>query len=466
MKRLLLVTITLVLGSYTSQIFAHKSEKKPNFIIILADDLGYGDVGFTGSSQIATPHIDALAGAGVTFTQAYVSAPVCGPSRAGLITGRNQVNFGFDNNPIVDLPQFKKEYVGLPVNEKTIADRLGEVGYINGLIGKWHLGDAEQFHPLKRGFHEVWTYPVGGHDYFKSETDGKGYLSPLECNYKTPDPITYITDDKGDECVDFIERHKNEPFFLFASFNAPHAPLQATEEDLKLYAHIADERRRSYCAMVHRLDVNVGKIVNELKEHNLYENTVIMFLSDNGGPVSKKGSWTLNAPLRGAKGILLEGGIRVPFIMSWPAKIKAGSIYDHPVTALDITPTFVELADGSITPDDNLDGVNLFPYISGENSAKPHNDMKWRFTISASIREGDWKLIRLPDRLPMLYDLSTDIAEQNNVADQHRELMEHMLKKLGDWDITRPQVLYLEGSRFRRQQVDLYDRKYELIQPK
>lgn len=442
------------------------AEKKPNFIIILADDLGYGDVGFTGSTQIKTPHIDALANAGVTFTQGYVSAPVCGPSRAGLITGRNQVNFGFDNNPIVDLPQFDENFVGLPVSEKTVADRLAELGYVNGLIGKWHLGDADHFHPLKRGFHEVWTYPVGGHDYFKSEPDGKGYLSPLECNYKTPDPITYITDDKGDECVDFISRHKNEAFFLYASFNAPHAPLQATEEDLKLYEHVADDRRRTYCAMVHRLDVNVGKIVDELKEHNLFENTVIVFLSDNGGPVSKKGSWTVNAPLRGAKGILLEGGIRVPFTITCPNMLKAGTSYHQPVSSLDLTPTFVALAGGKTMPEDKLDGVNLFPFINGEKTETPHPDMKWRFTISAGIREGDWKLVRLPDRLPMLYNLSTDISEQNNVADQHRERVEQMLKKLGDWDISCPQVLYLEGSRFRRQQVDLYDKKYELIQPK
>lgn len=442
-----------------------QQSEKPNFVIILADDLGYGDVGFTGSSQIKTPHIDALAKNGVIFEQGYVSAPVCGPSRAGLMTGRNQVNFGFDNNPVKRLPQFNKEYFGLPVNEKTIADRLTELGYVNGLIGKWHLGDEEHFHPLKRGFQEVWTYPVGGHDYFRSEPDGKGYFSPLESNYKTPDPITYITDDTGNESVDFIRRHKNEPFFLYASFNAPHTPLQATEADLSLYAHIKDIKRRTYSAMVHRLDVNVGNIVKELKKQKLFDNTVIVFLSDNGGPVARKNPWTINAPYRGGKGILLEGGIRVPFIMSWPKKIKAGSTFEYPVSALDLTPTFVELAGGKFNAKDKMDGVNVFPYLTGDKTGAPHADMKWRFTISASIREGDWKLVRLPERLPMLYNLKNDITEQNDVADQHRDRVVRMLKALGDWDISAPQVLYLEGDRWRREQVNSYDVEYQLTQP-
>lgn len=464
MNRILFLTIASLFILF-SDAEAQNTGEQPNFVIILADDLGYGDVGYTGSTQIKTPHIDALAEQGVIFEQGYVSAPVCGPSRAGLITGRNQVNFGFDNNPVKRLPQFNKDYFGLPVNEKTIADRLGELGYVNGLIGKWHLGDEEQFHPLKRGFHEVWTYPVGGHDYFKSKPDGEGYLSPIESNYKTPQVITYLTDDKGDECVDFIRRHKDDPFFLFASFNAPHGPLQATEEDLELYAHIPEKKRRAYCAMVHRLDVNVGRIVDELKSQGLYENTVIVFLSDNGGPVSSNTPWTINAPFRGSKGILLEGGIRVPFTMSWPQMLKSGSVYEQPVSALDLTPTFVALAGGEITPKDKMDGVNIFPFLTGNKTGKPHAEMKWRFTISASIREDDWKLIRLPDRLPMLYNLGEDIAEQNDVADLHRERVVRMLKTLGDWDVSAPQVLYLEGDKYRRVQVDQYDQEFQLTQP-
>jgi len=442
---------------------AQNLKQKPNFVIILADDLGFGDVGFTGSTQIKTPHIDALAEAGVTFTQGYVSAPVCGPSRAGLMTGRNQVEFGFDNNPIVDLPQFDRNFVGLPLGERTLADRLAELGYINGLIGKWHLGEADHFHPTGRGFHEFWGYLGGGHNYFPSKPNGEPYPNKILCNYKDPQPITYITDDKGDECVDFIRRHKDEPFFLYASFNAPHAPMQATEEDLKLYMHINDIKRRTYCAMVHRLDVNVGRIIDELKNQNVYENTVIVFLSDNGGPCNHNAS--INAPLNGQKGILLEGGIRVPFVMTYPDRIKAGSVYDMPVWSLDLTPTFVELAGGAISAEAKIDGVNFLPYLLGEQGGSPHTEMKWRFTISAGIREGEWKLIRLPDRLPLLFDLSEDISEKNNVADKHRDRVERMLKTLGDWDVSCPQLLYMEGNPWRRRQVDLYDAEYQLVQP-
>ncbi len=443
---------------------ASGQSEQPNFVIILADDLGYGDVGFTGSTQISTPHIDALAADGVIFEQGYVSAPVCGPSRAGLMTGRNQVNFGFDNNPNRSLPQFNEDYLGLPVDETTIADRLGELGYVNGLVGKWHLGDRPHFRPTRRGFDEIWTYPVGGHDYFESEPDGEGYLSPLESNYKTPDPISYLTDDTGNESVDFIRRHRDRPFFLYASFNAPHGPLQATEEDLALYAHLPDILRRTYAAMIHRLDVNVGKIVSELKTQGLYDNTVIVFLSDNGGPIGNDNA-RLNAPLRGSKGILLEGGIRVPFTMTWPREIKGATSYAQPVSALDLVPTFVALAGGQTKPEDKLDGVNILPYVQGSEPGRPHDGMKWRFTISAGIREGDWKLIRLPDRLPMLYNLGDDIAELNDVADQNRDRVVRMLKTLGDWDVSAPQVLYLEGDKWRRNQVDLYDREYQLTQP-
>ncbi len=460
----LFITFGLMVLSITSNVFAGQIKtEKPNFIIILADDLGYGDVGFTGSTQIKTPHIDALAKDGVIFKQGYVSAPVCGPSRAGLITGRNQVSFGFDNNPIVKLPQFDKNFVGVPVEEVTIAERLAELGYVNGLIGKWHLGEADHFHPLKRGFHEFWGYLGGGHDYFANKPNGQPYPNRIISNYKIPQPITYITDDKGDEAVDFIRRHKDEPFFLFASFNAPHAPMHATEDDLKLYAHIRDEKRRTYAAMVHRLDMNVGRIIKELKDQKIDDNTLVVFFSDNGGPTHHNAS--MNAPLRGSKGTLLEGGIRVPFAMTWPNGIKAGTTFEHPITSLDLTPTFVELAGGNITDKDNLDGVNIFPFIKGEETSRPHNEMKWRFTISASIREGDWKLVRLPDRLPLLFNVKNDIAEQFNLADQNRARVVRMLKKLGDWDISRPQVLYLEGSKWRREQVDLYDRKYQLTQP-
>ncbi|MDX1285920.1 MAG: sulfatase-like hydrolase/transferase, partial [Draconibacterium sp.] len=386
------------------------------------------------------------------------------PSRAGFITGRNQVHFGHDNNLGGNQPGFDEEYLGLPLSETTIATRLKNLGYATGLIGKWHLGAEPKFHPLQRGFTEFWGYTGGGHDYFISEPDGKGYKCPIESNFKTPQPITYITDDKGDECVDFIKRHKDEPFFLFASFNAPHAPMQATEEDLKLLAHIKNEKRRKYCAMVHRLDVNVGRIMETLEKEGIDKNTMVIFLSDNGGPCDSNAS--INAPFNGQKGILLEGGIRVPFIISWKGMLPEGKIYDNSVLSLDLAPTFYELAGGVIDETVKFDGVNLMPYLLNKKLDLPHETMNWRFTISAAIREGNWKLVRLPDRLPLLFDLSKDISEQNNVALQNLDITESLLKKLGEWDVVQPHPVFLEGAVWKKRQLQLYDKKYLLTQPK
>ena len=456
--------VQLIVPNEANAGLSDTDKAKPNFILIVADDLGYADLSLNGSKQIPTPNIDRLAKEGVNFTQGYVSSPVCGPSRAGLMTGRNQVKFGFDNNMAENQPGFDPQFQGLPVSEKTIADRLKPLGYVSGLVGKWHLGYEPHFHPLKRGFDEFWGYQGGGHDYFTSQPDGKGYLSPIECNYKTPQPITYLTDDKGDECVDFIRRHKDQPFFLFASFNAPHAPMQATEADLELFKHIKDTKRRTYCAMVHRLDVNIGRIMDALKEEGLDENTLVVFISDNGGPCDQNAS--INAPLNGQKGILLEGGIRVPFIMRWQGILPEGQLYHHPVTSLDITPTFLELAGGKMADEDDFDGVNLMPYITGQVREQPHKILNWRFTISAVIREGNWKLVRLPDRLPMLYDLSEDISEQHDVALQNIDRTRSMLRQLGEWDVSLPHPVFLEGAVWKKQQLGLYDKEYQIVQPR
>ena len=437
--------------------------QKPNFVIILADDLGFGDLSLNGSKQIPTPNIDKLAQSGINFTNGYVSAPVCSPSRAGLMTGRNQVSFGHDNNLGGVQPGFDKEYAGMPVTETTIASRLQNLGYTTGIVGKWHLGTLPQFHPLQRGFDEMWGYTGGGHDYFVAKADGKGYEAPIECNYKTPQQLTYITDDKGNECVDFIKRHKDEPFFLFASFNAPHAPLEAMEADLKLFENIQNEKRRTYCAMVYRLDINVGRIIQALEENGLAENTLVVFLSDNGGPCDSNAS--INAPFNGQKGILLEGGIHVPFIMRWKGKLPEATTYTNPVISLDLASTFFELAGGKRTDEVKLDGVNLMPFLLGQNQGKPHESFNWRFTISAAIRQGNWKLIRLPDRLPMLYNLSKDISEQNDVALEHLDITKSMLKQLGEWDVSLPHPVFLEGAVWKPRQLKLYDAQYQLVQP-
>lgn len=434
----------------------------PNFILIVADDLGYADVGFHDSTQIKTPHLDRLAAEGVVCSSGYVSAPVCSPSRAGLMTGRNQPSFGYDNNLAISQPGFDPAFGGLPVGEKTVADRLKALGYVNGLIGKWHLGMLAQFHPLKRGFDEFWGFTGGGHNYFPTPP-GKGYNAPIECNYKQAQAITYLTDDIGDEAVDFVRRHRQEPFFLFVSFNAPHGPLQATEDDLELYAHIPDKRRRTYCAMVHRLDVNIGRIMDAVAKAGLVQKTLTAFISDNGGPVDQNAS--INAPLNGQKGILWEGGMRVPFVMHWPKVLRAGQVYEHAVSSLDFAPTFLAAAGGAIRKQDRFDGVDLLPYLTGKKEGHPHEYLLWRFTISAAIRDGDWKLVRLPDRLPLLYNLSRDISEQRDLALDNLERTRAMLKQLGDWDVRLPHPVFLEGAVWKRRQLALYDRDYPLRQP-
>ncbi|ETN96694.1 sulfatase-like hydrolase/transferase [Zhouia amylolytica] len=463
LPRLFMICI-LLMGIFPTVAQGQTKDQQPNIILIVADDLGFGDLSINGSKQIKTPYIDALAKNGIRFTEGYVSAPVCSPSRAGLLTGVNQVEFGHDNNLGGNQPGFDPEYNGMPVSQTTIADRLKSLGYATGIIGKWHLGKLPQFHPLKRGFDEFWGYTGGGHDYFEALPNGKGYKEPLESNFKTPQAITYLTDDKGDECIDFIKRHRDEPFFLYAAFNAPHTPMQATKSDLTLYKHIADKKRRTYAAMVHRLDVNVGRIMETLKKEKLDKQTLVVFISDNGGPVTTNAS--NNAPYRGQKGILLEGGIHVPFIMSYPDLLEKNQTYKNPVSALDLAPTFVALAGGSQTIEaDTFSGENLIPFLQGSKNATPEREFKWRFTISAAIREGDWKLIRLPDRLPQLYHLPTDVTEENDLALERLDITKALLKKLGDWDVQLPHPVFLEGPMWRKRQVSLYDYDYIMKQP-
>ena len=437
---------------------APQHDGQPNVVIILADDLGYGDLGITGSKQIKTPNIDRLASEGVVCTSAYVSSAVSSPSRAGLLTGKNQVTFGYDNNLSNCQPGYDINYLGLPLTEKTIADRLKASGYATGIVGKWHLGEAEKFHFKNRGFDEYWGYLGGGHNYLHSAPNGKGYNSPIQTNTGASTKITYLTDDKGDQCVNFINRHQDEPFFLYASFNAPHAPLEAKESDLKKYAHIADKKRRTYCAMVSCLDDNVGKIVAALKKNHQLENTIIFFLSDNGGPVGTK---TCNVPYRGQKGTLLEGGIHVPYIVSYPKALPKGKVYDGVVSSLDIAATACALAKADSK---ELQGMNLMPYLGGEMQ-QPERNLMWRFTISGAIREGNYKLVRLPDRLPMLFDLSKDIREEHNLVLEQPEVAQRMIKKLGNWDVNLPHVLFVEGPGWRKIQLKNYDKEYMKEQP-
>ena len=467
MKSLLIfITSSAIHGLFLHiPISAQTNAEKPNLILIVADDLGYADLGFQGSRQIPTPYINRLAEEGIVFTNGYVSSTVSSPSRAGLITGKNQVAFGYYDNLGPNQTGFDPNFRGLPLTETTLADRLKSLGYVTGLIGKWHLGEASHFHPLKRGFDEFWGFLGGAHDYFIAKPGGKELECPIECNYKTVAPITYMTDDIGNECADFIKRHKNTPFFLFASFNAPHSPMQALEEDLVRFSSVKDELRRTYCAMVYRLDLNVGKILNAVNEEGLERNTFVVFISDNGGPANSISNGSINAPLRGQKTTLLEGGIRVPFVLKWPAKLPGGIKVNDLVLSLDICPTFIKAAGGNISEKDNFFGVNIIPFLTGQTNKIPHEHMEWKYTVSCAIRYGDWKLIRLPDRLPMLYHLSDDISEQNDVALKYPELTIELLKKLGTWEVHLPYPVFHEPADWRIRHLGFYDAEYQLLQP-
>ncbi|MDI1335973.1 MAG: sulfatase-like hydrolase/transferase [Lacunisphaera sp.] len=437
------------------------TEPRTNIILILADDLGYGDVGFQGSKQIPTPNLDRLAASGVVCAQGYVSAPVCSPSRAGLLTGRNQVEFGYDNNLSNTQPGFDPDYNGLPVTERTMADRLHTAGYVTGLIGKWHLGDRPQFHPLRRGFDEFWGFLGGGHRYFPAVP---GRPEPdIECNFGPVGAITYLTDNITDQSIAFIQRHRAHPFFLYVAYNAPHAPMNAREEDLGRFAFIPDKNRRTYCAMVARLDDQIGRLLDAVQAAGLAEKTLLVFLSDNGGPVDQNAS--LNAPLNGQKGMLLEGGMRVPFVFSWPGRLPAGKIYDQVISSLDLTPTFLRLAGAAEPQFAGLAGTDLMAHLTGRDNSAPHHELKWRFTVSAAIRDGDWKLVRLPDRLPLLFNLRSDISEQHDVALQNLERTKTLLARLGDWDVRLPHPVTLEGAEWKRRQLNLYDAQFPLVQP-
>ena len=437
----------------------------PNLVLIVADDLGYGDLGIQGSKQIPTPNIDQLARDGLIFTNGYVSSPVCAPARAGLLTGKHQAGFGFNDNLAGNQPGFDANYLGLPLTEQTLANKLKSLGYATGLIGKWHLGAAPQFNPVKRGFDEFWGFLDGGHDYFIAKPNGTSMESAIQCNYKKPDLLTYMTDDIGNESVDFIKRHNNQSFFLYAAFNAPHAPMQATDEDLKLFSHIKDKLRQTYCAMVYRLDQNIGKIMKTLQEQALERNTLVVFISDNGGPANSISNGSINAPLRGQKTTVLEGGIRVPFFLKWPAIIGGGKKFTDPVSALDICPTFIKAAGGLVSEKDHYTGVDILPYLTGSTKGMPHQTMEWRYTAGVAIRDGDWKLIRLPDRLPMLYHLSEDIAEQHDVSLLYPDKTKSMLKKLGTWEMRLPHPIFHEPVEWRVRHLGFYDAPYQLVQP-
>lgn len=412
-------------------------EAKPNIILLLADDLGYADVGFHGCKDIPTPHIDSIARNGIRCTNAYVSGPYCSPTRAGLLTGRYQQRFGHEFNP-----SGSREQTGLPLEEKTLADRLKAAGYVTGLVGKWHLGQAQQFRPQQRGFDEFYGFLGGAHPYFPSS---KSFI--FRGNSRAEEK-EYLTDAFGREAVSFIDRHKQKPFFLYVSFNAVHTPMQATEDRLKKFASIKDEPRRTYAAMTLAMDDAIGKVLDKLHAEKLEERTLVIFFNDNGGATLRGTTINAssNAPLRGSKRSTLEGGIRVPFAMQWKGRLPAGKIYEEPIIQLDILPTALAAAGVEVKPEWKLDGVNLLPHFTGQKKESPHKMLYWRFGAQMAIRAGDWKLVRYdtlvdgearakPAVTPArLYNLAKDIGETTDLAAKHPDKVTELESAWQRWN--------------------------------
>lgn len=412
-----------------------KKNAQPNVIIILADDLGWGDVGFNGSTDIPTPNLDAMAGDGVVFSAGYCTHSYCGPSRSGLLAGRYQQRFGCENNLGRD---FEGEVKGLPLDETLISEVLQENGYQTCAIGKWHLGNTEDYWPNNRGFDD-WFGFAGGSRNFWGRSQGKDITSWQEIKRdgeKVPfEELSYLTDDFTDAAVEYIDQYTKEdkPFFMYLAYNAPHAPIQATREYLDQTEHIEDGKRAAYGAMVVGMDVGIGKVVDKLKATGEYDNTLIFFYSDNGG----HGMGSSQAPFRGRKGMLFEGGLRVPFCMSWPQSIKSGISYEQPIIAYDIFATVLSASDIKYKEADKLVGVDLLPFVTGSDNDTPHSELFWRYSDGQgyAVRKGDYKLVQeaVRDQL-FLFDIKNDPTEHYNIAMEMPEKVKELQADYAQWN--------------------------------
>jgi arylsulfatase A-like enzyme len=390
---------------------------RPNIIVIVGDDMGYIDIGAQGGKQIPTPHIDSLAKNGVRCSSGYVSGPYCSPTRAGLMTGRYQQRFGHEFNP-GPATDTSIEF-GLPLSETTIAEVLKGEGYATGMVGKWHLGHADRFHPMSRGFEEYFGFLGGAHSYFDA-ADGKarkgGAPGGMLRGRMPIEEKEYLTDAFGREAVAFIDRKAKDtgkPFFLYLAFNAVHAPMQATDDRLGKFASIDDEKRRQYAAMMSAMDDAIGAVLGKLADVGMDRNTLIFFISDNGGPQLHNASD--NGPLRGNKASTWEGGVRVPYLVQWPARLPAGKTYEEPVIQLDVFPTILAAAGIETRLANRLDGVNLLPHWEGTITDAPHPSLFWRFGRQMAIRMGDWKLTKAADG-GGLFNLASDIGEKKDLS--------------------------------------------------
>ncbi len=433
----------IALFAFANSSATAQNEPRPNVLVIVADDLGYADIGVQGGRDVPTPNIDALAASGVRCTSGYVSAPYCSPSRAGFLTGRYQTHFGHEFNPHVG----EENTLGLPLDQKTIADRFHAAGYSTGLVGKWHQGFNAAHHPQSRGFDDYFGFLVGGHNYIlRKDAEPKfGSAGSQNLIYRGREVQKldgYLTDLLTDEAISFIDRRPGKPWFLYLAYNAVHTPLEVLQKyGDRVPASITDPQRRAYFSLLIGLDDGIGRVMKHLKQTGRDKDTLVFFISDNGGSGHKPYlayNTAVNTPLRGDKGQTLEGGIRVPFFVSWPGHLPAGKTYDQPVIALDILPT--ALAAARIEADKTLDGINLLSQLTGDSPAALQRSLYWRFGPQRAVRRGNWKLVDWRDFDEkknsgwQLYDLSKDIGERNDLASSQPQLVAELSQVWKDWD--------------------------------
>ncbi len=428
MKQILSLILILALATGLS------AQKQPNVLIILSDDQGWGDVGFNGCTDIPTPNLDQLASEGVVFTQAYASHPYCSPSRAGLLSGRYQQRFGHENN----LPYTTaKVDDGLPLDELMLSEYLQDKGYHTCAIGKWHLGDSIAYWPNQRGFDDWYGFFGGGMSYWGDTGRKSAEHGVLRDGKVVPkSEITYLTDDFSNEAVKYIDKYSKtkKPFFMYLAYNAPHSPVHATSEYVSRVQHIEDGKRAAYAAMVTGMDAGIGKVIDKLKKTGEYENTLIVFYSDNGG--TDQGA--INVPFRGHKGMLFEGGIRIPFCMTWPGMIPAEQMYEHPIIALDIFPTVLAAAKLKTPKKKTLDGVDLLPYLNGKKSTLPHDDLYFRYSDGAgyAVRKGKYKMVKSHYKEDhfFLFDMEADPYEHKDLSAQMPEKLDELKNLYANWN--------------------------------
>ena len=469
--------VWVVTGTVPNAVSAESD--RPNIVLILCDDLGYADVGFNGSPDITTPVLDALAKHGTIFTSAYVCHPFCGPSRMGMMSGRYPHEFGAPYNlpnSGLGIEQYNRQ--GIDVNEKLISKVLQNAGYYTGAIGKWHMGIQPQFHPNARGFDDYYGFLGGGHKYFPEQFRGiyqrqnangvkyiNDYSQPLEHNGKEVDETEYITDGLSREASRFVTEAaaRDQPFFLYLAYNAPHTPLEAKQEDLTKFAEIEDEKRRTYAAMVYAVDRGVGELVDTLKFTNEFDNTLIVFLSDNGGKI---GAGANNAPLTQGKGSICEGGYRVPMFLHWPTNVPSGKRFDHPVTALDFYPTFARLANAPIPRDKHLDGKDIWDALLAGESPRVDETLfalrHWNGFHNVGIRRNQWKASKRGPNSPWnLFNLDKDISESDDVSAQHPEIVRQMVAEARHWSQSHTAPRWYDNKKGEQAWKDKGMPKYE-----